>query len=136
MLIDYFNGYTRARSLGTAAQIKIIGEPSLILVLIVKKKVAEEILHVGFIRAEHTTGRQNFANQLPRTILASLFLASFYHGMLATIPLSLDTTTKHQWYSNLFFLTMYVHRHTLLVLINIMIQSWYIYKQHKQRGYS
>jgi hypothetical protein len=30
MLIDYFNGYTRARSLGTAAQIKIMGEPSLV----------------------------------------------------------------------------------------------------------
>jgi hypothetical protein len=30
MLIDYFNGYARARNLGTAAQIKIIGEPSLI----------------------------------------------------------------------------------------------------------
>jgi hypothetical protein len=30
MLIDYFNGYTRARSLGIAAQIKIIGEPSLV----------------------------------------------------------------------------------------------------------
>jgi hypothetical protein len=30
MLIDYFNGYARARSLGTAAQIKIMGEPSLI----------------------------------------------------------------------------------------------------------
>jgi hypothetical protein len=30
MLIDYFNGYERARSLGTAAQIKIMGEPSLV----------------------------------------------------------------------------------------------------------
>jgi hypothetical protein len=30
MLIDYFNGCTRARSLGTAAQIKIMGELSLI----------------------------------------------------------------------------------------------------------
>jgi hypothetical protein len=30
MLIDYFNGYTRARSLGTATQIKIMGEPSLV----------------------------------------------------------------------------------------------------------
>jgi hypothetical protein len=32
-----------------------------------------------------------------------------------------------------FFLTMYIHRHTLLVLINITIQSWYTYKQHKTR---
>jgi hypothetical protein len=30
MLIDYFNGYARARSLGIAAQIKIMGEPSLV----------------------------------------------------------------------------------------------------------
>ena len=30
MLIDYFNGCARARSLGTAAQIKIMGEPSLV----------------------------------------------------------------------------------------------------------
>jgi hypothetical protein len=30
MLIDYFNGYARARSRGTAAQIKIMGEPSLV----------------------------------------------------------------------------------------------------------
>jgi hypothetical protein len=28
MLIDYFNGYARARSLGIAAPIKIMGEPS------------------------------------------------------------------------------------------------------------
>jgi hypothetical protein len=28
--IDYFNGYARARSLDIAAQIKIIGEPSLV----------------------------------------------------------------------------------------------------------
>jgi hypothetical protein len=27
-----------------------------------------------------------------------------------------------------FFLMMYAHRHTLLILINIMIHSWYIYK--------
>jgi hypothetical protein len=31
MWIDYFNGCTRARSLGIAAQIKIMEEPSLIL---------------------------------------------------------------------------------------------------------
>jgi hypothetical protein len=30
MLIDYFNGCAHARSLGIAAQIKIMGEPSLI----------------------------------------------------------------------------------------------------------
>jgi hypothetical protein len=30
MLIDYFNDYARARSLSTAAQIKIMGEPSLV----------------------------------------------------------------------------------------------------------
>jgi hypothetical protein len=30
MLIDYFNGCARARSLGIAAQIKIMGEPSLV----------------------------------------------------------------------------------------------------------
>jgi hypothetical protein len=30
MVIDYFNGCTCARSLGIAAQIKIIGEPSLV----------------------------------------------------------------------------------------------------------
>jgi hypothetical protein len=30
MLIDYFNGSVRARSLGIAAQIKIMGEPSLV----------------------------------------------------------------------------------------------------------
>jgi hypothetical protein len=30
MVIDYFNGYARAHSLGTAAQIKIMGEPSLV----------------------------------------------------------------------------------------------------------
>jgi hypothetical protein len=30
MLIDYFNGCTRARSLSIAAQIKIMGKPSLI----------------------------------------------------------------------------------------------------------
>jgi hypothetical protein len=30
MVIDYFNGYARARSLGIAAQIKIMGEPSLV----------------------------------------------------------------------------------------------------------
>jgi hypothetical protein len=30
MMIDYFNGCARARSLGIAAQIKIMGEPSLI----------------------------------------------------------------------------------------------------------
>jgi hypothetical protein len=29
-LIDYFNGCARARSLGIAAQIKIMGEPSLV----------------------------------------------------------------------------------------------------------
>jgi hypothetical protein len=28
---------------------------------------------------------------------------------------------------------MYAHMHTLLVLINIMIQSWYKYKQHNTR---
>jgi hypothetical protein len=31
MVIDYFNGCARARSLGTAAEIKIMGEPSLVL---------------------------------------------------------------------------------------------------------
>ena len=31
MLLDYFKGCARARSLGTAAQIKIMGEPSLVL---------------------------------------------------------------------------------------------------------
>jgi hypothetical protein len=30
MLIDYFNGCAHARSLGIAAQIKIMGEPSLV----------------------------------------------------------------------------------------------------------
>jgi hypothetical protein len=30
MLIDYFNGYARARRLDIAAQIKIMGEPSLV----------------------------------------------------------------------------------------------------------
>jgi hypothetical protein len=30
MLIDYFNGCARVYSLGIAAQIKIIGEPSLV----------------------------------------------------------------------------------------------------------
>jgi hypothetical protein len=30
IVIDYFNGCTHARSLGIAAQIKIIGEPSLV----------------------------------------------------------------------------------------------------------
>jgi hypothetical protein len=30
MVIDYFNGCTRARSLGIAAQIKIMGEPSVV----------------------------------------------------------------------------------------------------------
>ena len=30
MLLDYFNGCARARSLGIAAQIKIIGEPLLV----------------------------------------------------------------------------------------------------------
>jgi hypothetical protein len=30
MVIDYFNGYARAYSLGIAAQIKIMGEPSLV----------------------------------------------------------------------------------------------------------
>jgi hypothetical protein len=30
MVIDYFNGCVRARSLGIAAQIKIMGEPSLV----------------------------------------------------------------------------------------------------------
>jgi hypothetical protein len=30
MAIDYFNGYTRARSLGIEALIKIMGEPSLV----------------------------------------------------------------------------------------------------------
>jgi hypothetical protein len=32
MLIDYFIGCTSARSLGIAAQIKIMGEPSLIFI--------------------------------------------------------------------------------------------------------
>jgi hypothetical protein len=32
MLIDYFNGCTRARSLGIAAQIKIIKKPSLVFI--------------------------------------------------------------------------------------------------------
>jgi hypothetical protein len=31
MLIDYFNGYGHAHSLDTAAQIKIMGEPSLLV---------------------------------------------------------------------------------------------------------
>jgi hypothetical protein len=31
MLVDYFNGCARARSLGIAAQIKIMGEPSLVV---------------------------------------------------------------------------------------------------------
>jgi hypothetical protein len=31
MVINYFNGCTRARRLGIAAQIKIMGEPSLVL---------------------------------------------------------------------------------------------------------
>jgi hypothetical protein len=30
MVIDYFNGCTRVRSLGIAAQIKIMGKPSLV----------------------------------------------------------------------------------------------------------
>jgi hypothetical protein len=30
MVIDYFNDCTRARSLGIAAQIKIMGKPSLV----------------------------------------------------------------------------------------------------------
>jgi hypothetical protein len=30
MVIDYFNGCTRARSLGIVAQIKIMGEPLLV----------------------------------------------------------------------------------------------------------
>jgi hypothetical protein len=30
MLIDYFNSCVRGRNLGTAAQIKIMGEPSLV----------------------------------------------------------------------------------------------------------
>jgi hypothetical protein len=30
MLIDYFNGCARARSLGIVTQIKIMGEPSLV----------------------------------------------------------------------------------------------------------
>jgi hypothetical protein len=30
MLLDYFNGYAHVRSLGIAAQIKIMGEPSLV----------------------------------------------------------------------------------------------------------
>jgi hypothetical protein len=30
MVVDYFNGCARARSLGIAAQIKIIGEPLLV----------------------------------------------------------------------------------------------------------
>jgi hypothetical protein len=30
MVIDYFNGYTDARSLGSVAQIKIIEDPSLV----------------------------------------------------------------------------------------------------------
>jgi hypothetical protein len=34
---------------------------------------------------------------------------------------------------NVFFSTMYTHRHTLLVLINITIQSWYTYKQHNTK---
>jgi hypothetical protein len=33
----------------------------------------------------------------------------------------------------IFFLTMYAHRHILLVFINIIIQSWYRYKQHNTR---
>jgi hypothetical protein len=33
MVIDYFNGYTRARSFGIAAHIKIMGEPSLIFLV-------------------------------------------------------------------------------------------------------
>jgi hypothetical protein len=32
MLIDYFNSCARARSLGIAAQIKIMGEPSLVFI--------------------------------------------------------------------------------------------------------
>jgi hypothetical protein len=32
MLIDYFNGCARARSLGTAAQIKTMREPSLVFI--------------------------------------------------------------------------------------------------------
>jgi hypothetical protein len=32
MLIDYFNGCVRARSLGIAASIKIMGEPSLVFI--------------------------------------------------------------------------------------------------------
>jgi hypothetical protein len=39
-LIDYFNGYARARSLNTATQIKIMGEPSLVFTG----------LWIGFIR--------------------------------------------------------------------------------------
>jgi hypothetical protein len=31
MLFDYFNDYARAHSLGIAAQIKIMGQPSLVL---------------------------------------------------------------------------------------------------------
>jgi hypothetical protein len=30
MVIDYFNGYARVHGLGIAAQIKIMGEPSLV----------------------------------------------------------------------------------------------------------
>jgi hypothetical protein len=30
--IDYFNGYARTRSLGIAARIKILGEPSLVFI--------------------------------------------------------------------------------------------------------
>jgi hypothetical protein len=32
MLIDYFHGYARAHSLGTTAQIKIMGESSLVFI--------------------------------------------------------------------------------------------------------
>jgi hypothetical protein len=30
---------------------------------------------------------------------------------------------------------MHASRHTLLVLINIMIKSWYTYRQHKTKNY-
>ena len=59
MLFDYFNGCTRACSLDTAAQIKIMGEPSLVFTglwfgfyvrlhlgkyKIVKKKQSEDLV--------------------------------------------------------------------------------------------
>jgi hypothetical protein len=38
-----------------------------------------------------------------------------------------------KWILNGFFFTMYIHRHILLVFINIAIQSWYVYKQNNTR---